>query len=415
MATPFRVPTAARTNEIHGCLLASMTPVRRFRCSPPRSPPSLDLGPLDFTRRRAGRAADEWSWDEIHALPAARYDGDIHCVTTWSKLDTRFSRRVVDVLLAAARPLPPATHVAGLEPHRLHDQPAAGRRHRREGVGRVGARGAPLPRRARRPGPAAGAPPVLLEERQVGGRPARCSTTTSRASGSATATTTAATPGASSGTRATDAAAATCPRCRTCHAPDCTVPDGRDASPLPAAHGASGRSRRARDPAENRPDGHARLGCRPSPHVPASTSSSGSPHRTATPRPGPTASPRRPTDGSEIELRSTDSRAGRCRLPPRRARGRRRLEVRGPFGGWFVWNGDMPALLVGGGSGVVPLMSMLRHRRRAGLHAAAAGGVGPLARGPALRRRVRRGVHRSSTPAAPRQGRPGPAGRLCRR
>src|SRR5476649_2558282 len=40
------------------------------------------------------------------------------------------------------------------------------------------------------------------------------------------------------------------------------------------------------------------------------------------------------------------------------------LEVRGPIGGWFVWDGDRPALLVGGGSGVVPLMAMLRHARR---------------------------------------------------
>jgi ferredoxin-NADP reductase len=39
------------------------------------------------------------------------------------------------------------------------------------------------------------------------------------------------------------------------------------------------------------------------------------------------------------------------------------LEIRGPFGGWFVWNGATPALLVGGGSGVVPLMAMLRHAR----------------------------------------------------
>ena len=36
------------------------------------------------------------------------------------------------------------------------------------------------------------------------------------------------------------------------------------------------------------------------------------------------------------------------------------LEVRGPIGGWFVWDGATPALLVGGGSGVVPLMAMLR-------------------------------------------------------
>jgi ferredoxin-NADP reductase len=39
------------------------------------------------------------------------------------------------------------------------------------------------------------------------------------------------------------------------------------------------------------------------------------------------------------------------------------LEVRGPIGGWFVWRGDEPAVLVGGGSGLVPLMSMLRYAR----------------------------------------------------
>lgn len=41
-----------------------------------------------------------------------------------------------------------------------------------------------------------------------------------------------------------------------------------------------------------------------------------------------------------------------------------RVEVRGPFAAYFVWRGEAPALLVGGGSGVVPLMAMLRHRRR---------------------------------------------------
>ena len=42
------------------------------------------------------------------------------------------------------------------------------------------------------------------------------------------------------------------------------------------------------------------------------------------------------------------------------------LEVRGPIGGWFVWDADMPVVLVGGGSGVVPLMAMLRLARRLG-------------------------------------------------
>jgi ferredoxin-NADP reductase len=41
------------------------------------------------------------------------------------------------------------------------------------------------------------------------------------------------------------------------------------------------------------------------------------------------------------------------------------VEVRGPFTSYFVWRGESPVLLVGGGSGVVPLMAMLRHRRRA--------------------------------------------------
>jgi ferredoxin-NADP reductase len=43
------------------------------------------------------------------------------------------------------------------------------------------------------------------------------------------------------------------------------------------------------------------------------------------------------------------------------------LEVRGPIGGWFVWDADAPAVLVGGGSGVVPLMAMLRLARATGV------------------------------------------------
>ncbi|MEU4283724.1 ferredoxin reductase [Nocardiopsis dassonvillei] len=44
------------------------------------------------------------------------------------------------------------------------------------------------------------------------------------------------------------------------------------------------------------------------------------------------------------------------------------VEVRGPLGGWFVWDAASPdpVVLVGGGSGVVPLMAMVRERRRTG-------------------------------------------------
>jgi ferredoxin-NADP reductase len=45
-----------------------------------------------------------------------------------------------------------------------------------------------------------------------------------------------------------------------------------------------------------------------------------------------------------------------------------RLELRGPIGGYFVWEASMdePLLLIAGGSGVVPLMSMIRHRAAVG-------------------------------------------------
>jgi ferredoxin-NADP reductase len=44
------------------------------------------------------------------------------------------------------------------------------------------------------------------------------------------------------------------------------------------------------------------------------------------------------------------------------------IELRGPVGGYFVWEPDDggPLLLVAGGSGIVPLRAMLRHRRRSG-------------------------------------------------
>jgi len=44
-----------------------------------------------------------------------------------------------------------------------------------------------------------------------------------------------------------------------------------------------------------------------------------------------------------------------------------RLELRGPIGGWFTWEAREggPLLLVAGGSGIAPLMAMIRHRTAA--------------------------------------------------
>ena len=71
-----------------------------------------------------------------------------------------------------------------------------------------------------------------------------------------------------------------------------------------------------------------------------------------------------PTDGSEIELlveRLEDGEMSSYLHEDLRVGDP--LELRGPFGGWFVWNGQQPAILIGGGSGVAPLMAMLRYQR----------------------------------------------------
>jgi len=56
---------------------------------------SID-GEIDEPRR--------WSWEEFRALPSETVTVDIHCVTTWSKFDTRFAGVSVDTLFEAARP-----------------------------------------------------------------------------------------------------------------------------------------------------------------------------------------------------------------------------------------------------------------------------------------------------------------------
>src|ERR1700709_80955 len=46
-----------------------------------------------------------WSWQDMPELPQSEYQGDIHCVTTWSKLGTSFGGVSVDLLLEVAKPL----------------------------------------------------------------------------------------------------------------------------------------------------------------------------------------------------------------------------------------------------------------------------------------------------------------------
>ncbi|MDQ1427454.1 MAG: hypothetical protein QOK39_930 [Acidimicrobiaceae bacterium] len=73
--------------------------------------PQLETSSWSFAIEGLVAKPTTWTWDEIHALPPSAYRGDIHCVTTWSKLDVTFSGVSVDTLLAKAEPQPQATHV----------------------------------------------------------------------------------------------------------------------------------------------------------------------------------------------------------------------------------------------------------------------------------------------------------------
>ena len=73
--------------------------------------PRLATDTWTFTVEGLVEQPKTWTWDEMQALPPSTFQGDIHCVTTWSKLGVSFGGVSVDTLLALARPLPSATHV----------------------------------------------------------------------------------------------------------------------------------------------------------------------------------------------------------------------------------------------------------------------------------------------------------------
>jgi len=73
--------------------------------------PRLDTATWTFTVEGDVERPTTWTWDEIHALAPSTYEGDIHCVTTWSKLGMTFTGVSVDTLLEAAQPHPTAAFV----------------------------------------------------------------------------------------------------------------------------------------------------------------------------------------------------------------------------------------------------------------------------------------------------------------
>jgi DMSO/TMAO reductase YedYZ molybdopterin-dependent catalytic subunit len=92
---------------------------RREGVAPERVPPGqyvttdfpvLSAGPTPhvgtenwtFSIRQAGSVLRSWTWQEMRALPAETVTTDIHCVTRWSKLDTRWDAVSLDTLFEQA-------------------------------------------------------------------------------------------------------------------------------------------------------------------------------------------------------------------------------------------------------------------------------------------------------------------------
>ena len=64
--------------------------------------PRIDMAAWRFTLSNGPRPVKSWSWDEFMTLLRTVWQGDIHCVTTWSKFDTRWEGVTIDDLLADA-------------------------------------------------------------------------------------------------------------------------------------------------------------------------------------------------------------------------------------------------------------------------------------------------------------------------
>ena len=62
--------------------------------------PHTPLENWTFSIKQGGQTARSWSWQQIRDLPSEEVAADIHCVTKWTKLDTRWQAVSLDTLLA---------------------------------------------------------------------------------------------------------------------------------------------------------------------------------------------------------------------------------------------------------------------------------------------------------------------------
>jgi Oxidoreductase FAD-binding domain len=265
-----------------------------------------------------GGVAARWTWEEFRALPAEEVAVEIHCVTKWSKLGTRGEGVSLDTLLEGidtaaefAVALSGGGYATNLPLADLLD----GRRWVAFGFeGRIAS-----PSTVARRG-------CWSRACTSGGAPSGCgacgsATRTSRASGRASATTTTAIRGVSSAPG----------RLTTVRWLVATVAETAWAVTL-------------------RLDVPDWLGHRPGQHVDVRlTAEDGYSAQRSYSIASPPAA-----DRLELTVERIDD--GEVSPYLTSVAVSDQIEVRGPIGGWFVWDGDhtAPVLLVGGGSGVVP-------------------------------------------------------------
>jgi ferredoxin-NADP reductase/DMSO/TMAO reductase YedYZ molybdopterin-dependent catalytic subunit len=326
-----RVPPGQHVTEDFPVLSAGPTP---------RTP----LEDWTFSVTQGGQTKKSWTWAEFRALPAETITADIHCVTRWSKLGTRWRGVPVDTLLEAARydaPYVLAFCDGGYTTNLPVEDVTGGK-----AWGAFDYDGGPLP-------PEHGGPARLSCRTCTSGRAPSgcaawsCATTTRRVSGRPTATTCMETHGSNSGTRATEPPGETTP------------PDPPGAWQVATVTSVTRETDSVVTIELGPPDwpGH-RAGQHLDVRLTAEDGYTAERSYSIASAPGePVAITVERLEGGEVSPYLTeDLRAGD------------ELELRGPIGGYFVWEpaDGGPLMLLAGGSGVVPLRAILRHRSGTG-------------------------------------------------
>ena len=305
--------------------------------------PQIAVADWTLALQHGDRLLGRWSWNEFEALPQTTVKADIHCVTTWSKLDTRWQGVTFDDLLNAvglAEPPEPyvMVHCDGGYTTNVPAADLVG------GKGMIATRLTACLSLRRMEVPLACSCRTFISGKAENGCGGSGSCPwTSVVSGSRAAITITAIPGKNSDMTATDAAAS---RRRL----EWQLAEVRDV--LTETYRVKSLLLHLAQPLGHLPGQHVdvRLTADDGYQAQRSYSISSAPENKRL-----SLTVERVADGEVSPYLVDELRIGD------------KLQLRGPIGGHFVWTSDAnhPLCLIAGGAGVTPLMAMLRHRDKA--------------------------------------------------